>query len=39
LCSSKASDGKWLIRPDGYLACSSNKTEEIAHYLSELLID
>jgi 2-polyprenyl-6-methoxyphenol hydroxylase-like FAD-dependent oxidoreductase len=38
LCSSKGSDGKWLIRPDGYIACSSTKSEDIAQYLSELSI-
>jgi 2-polyprenyl-6-methoxyphenol hydroxylase-like FAD-dependent oxidoreductase len=38
LCSSKGSDGKWLIRPDGYIACSSTKSEDIAQYLSGLSI-
>jgi 2-polyprenyl-6-methoxyphenol hydroxylase-like FAD-dependent oxidoreductase len=38
LCSSKGSDGKWLIRPDGYIACSSTKSEDIAQYLSDLSI-
>lgn len=38
LCSSKESDGKWLIRPDGYIACSSTKSEDIAQYLSGLSI-
>jgi hypothetical protein len=38
LCSPKGSDGKWLIRPDGYIACSSTKSEDIAQYLSDLSI-
>ncbi len=38
LCPSKDSDGKWLIRPDGYIACSSTKFEDIAQFLSELSI-
>jgi hypothetical protein len=32
-------DGIWLVRPDGYLACSSNDTEAIAKYLDDLLRD
>jgi 2-polyprenyl-6-methoxyphenol hydroxylase-like FAD-dependent oxidoreductase len=38
LCSPKGGDGKWLIRPDGYIACSSTKSEDIAQYLSDLTI-
>jgi hypothetical protein len=38
LCSAKSSDGKWLIRPDGYIACSSTNCEDIARYLSDLSI-
>ena len=26
--------GIWLVRPDGYLACSSSDTEVIANYLN-----
>jgi 2-polyprenyl-6-methoxyphenol hydroxylase-like FAD-dependent oxidoreductase len=29
--------GMWLVRPDGYLACSSSDTEPIATYLDQLL--
>jgi 2-polyprenyl-6-methoxyphenol hydroxylase-like FAD-dependent oxidoreductase len=29
--------GLWLVRPDGYLACSSSDTEVIARYLDELI--
>jgi 2-polyprenyl-6-methoxyphenol hydroxylase-like FAD-dependent oxidoreductase len=29
--------GTWLVRPDGYLACSSSDTEAIANYLDRLL--
>jgi hypothetical protein len=29
--------GIWLVRPDGYLACSSSDTEAIANYLDRLL--
>jgi hypothetical protein len=32
------SDGNWLVRPDGYIACSSTKSEDIAQYLSALAI-
>ncbi|HEY6621126.1 MAG TPA: hypothetical protein VIY68_16385 [Steroidobacteraceae bacterium] len=38
LCSPNSSDGKWLIRPDGYIVCSSTKSKDIAQYLSELSI-
>jgi 2-polyprenyl-6-methoxyphenol hydroxylase-like FAD-dependent oxidoreductase len=30
-------DGLWLVRPDGYLACSSSNTEAVAQYLDDLL--
>ena len=29
--------GVWLVRPDGYLACSSSDTEAVANYLDRLL--
>jgi hypothetical protein len=29
--------GIWLVRPDGYLACSSSDTEAVAKYLDRLL--
>jgi hypothetical protein len=29
-------EGAWLIRPDGYVACSSRKPGDIARYLAEL---
>jgi hypothetical protein len=29
--------GIWLVRPDGYLACSSSDTETVANYLDSLL--
>jgi 2-polyprenyl-6-methoxyphenol hydroxylase-like FAD-dependent oxidoreductase len=38
LCPPNGGDGKWLIRPDGYIACSSTKSEDIAQYLSKLSI-
>ena len=38
LCSPNRSHGNWLVRPDGYIACSSTKSEEIAQYLSDLAI-
>lgn len=38
LRSPKDSVGIWLIRPDGYIACSSTKSEDIAQYLSGLSI-
>jgi hypothetical protein len=31
-------DGIWLVRPDGYIACSSAKAEDIAQYLTDLAI-
>jgi hypothetical protein len=31
-------DGNWLVRPDGYIACSSAKAEDIAQYLTDLAI-
>lgn len=36
LCLPPRGHGHWLIRPDGYVACSSTGTEEIAQYLSDL---
>ena len=30
-------DAIWLIRPDGYVACSSNNTNDIANYLERLV--
>jgi hypothetical protein len=30
-------DGIWLVRPDGYLACSSSDTKAVANYLNHLL--
>jgi hypothetical protein len=30
-------DGLWLVRPDGYVACSSNDTEVIAHYFDDVI--
>jgi hypothetical protein len=27
-------DGIWLVRPDGYVACSSSDTEAVAKYLA-----
>jgi 2-polyprenyl-6-methoxyphenol hydroxylase-like FAD-dependent oxidoreductase len=30
-------DGIWLVRPDGYLACSSGDTETVANYLDHLV--
>jgi FAD binding domain len=30
-------DGIWLVRPDGYLACSSSDTEAVANYLDRLV--
>jgi 2-polyprenyl-6-methoxyphenol hydroxylase-like FAD-dependent oxidoreductase len=38
LLSAKGSGGQWLIRPDGYAACSSTKTEDIQQYLSKLSV-
>jgi hypothetical protein len=32
-------DGNWLVRPDGYVACSSTKAQDIAQYLTELAIE
>jgi hypothetical protein len=29
--------GIWLVRPDGYLACSSSDTEAVANYLDRLV--
>jgi len=29
-------DGIWLVRPDGYVACSSHEAETIADYLDGL---
>jgi hypothetical protein len=29
-------DGIWLVRPDGYVACSSHEVETIADYLDGL---
>jgi 2-polyprenyl-6-methoxyphenol hydroxylase-like FAD-dependent oxidoreductase len=31
-------DGNWLVRPDGYIACSSAKAGDIARYLTDLVI-
>jgi 2-polyprenyl-6-methoxyphenol hydroxylase-like FAD-dependent oxidoreductase len=36
LCSPNRRQGNWLVRPDGYIACSSTKSEDIAQYLSDL---
>jgi hypothetical protein len=30
--------GIWLVRPDGYLACSSSDTEAVAHYLDGFFV-
>jgi hypothetical protein len=30
-------DGLWLVRPDGYLACSSSDPEAVANYLDHLV--
>ena len=30
-------DGIWLVRPDGYLACSSSGPEDVANYLNHLV--
>jgi len=38
LCSPNQRKGNWLVRPDGYIACSSTKPEDIAQYLSDLAI-
>jgi 2-polyprenyl-6-methoxyphenol hydroxylase-like FAD-dependent oxidoreductase len=38
LCSPDRRDGIWLVRPDGYVACSSMKAEDIARYLTDLAI-
>lgn len=38
LCSPNRRKGNWLVRPDGYIACSSTKPEDIAQYLSDLAI-
>jgi hypothetical protein len=38
LCSPNRRQGSWLVRPDGYIACSSSKPEDIAQYLSRLTI-
>jgi FAD binding domain len=38
LCSPNRRQGNWLVRPDGYIACSSTKPEDIAQYLSDLAI-
>ena len=29
--------GLWLVRPDGYVACSSSDTEVIARYLDDVI--
>jgi hypothetical protein len=28
--------GIWLVRPDGYLACSSSNAEDLANFLERL---
>jgi hypothetical protein len=30
-------DGIWLVRPDGYVACSASDAEIIANYLDDLI--
>ena len=30
-------DGIWLIRPDGYVACSSKDADVVASYLDQLV--
>jgi 2-polyprenyl-6-methoxyphenol hydroxylase-like FAD-dependent oxidoreductase len=37
LCSPNGREGYWLIRPDGYVACSSKEVAGIAHYLRTTL--
>jgi len=29
--------GIWLVRPDGYVACSTSDAQGVAHYLSEIV--
>lgn len=38
LCPPNRAHGTWLVRPDGYIACSSTQSEDIAQYLSALAI-
>jgi 2-polyprenyl-6-methoxyphenol hydroxylase-like FAD-dependent oxidoreductase len=38
LCPPGPLHGTWLVRPDGYIACSSTQSEDIARYLSGLAI-
>jgi 2-polyprenyl-6-methoxyphenol hydroxylase-like FAD-dependent oxidoreductase len=34
-----SAEGTWLVRPDGYVSCSSKNTQEIARYLNDLMIE
>jgi 2-polyprenyl-6-methoxyphenol hydroxylase-like FAD-dependent oxidoreductase len=34
VCPPLRDDGLWLVRPDGYLACSSSDPEAVANYLA-----
>jgi hypothetical protein len=37
VCPPFCNGGIWVVRPDGYLACSSNDAEAVADYLEGLL--